>query len=162
MSANLEGFDASQVDPSVPFTVVPKGEYVGVFNQSGFKENSKKTGEYLEMRSEIVEGEHRGQFLYSRLNLKNPNETAVKIAQAELSAICHAVGVIRPRDSADLHNKPLIFVVDVEERKDKPGSHSNVIKGYKPLSERGSAAASGTTQSTTHSATPPWKQRAAG
>ena len=41
--------------------------------------------------------------------------TAVKIARAELSAICRAVGVMAPNDSVELHDLPLVmrYTLDV-------------------------------------------------
>ena len=55
--------------------------------------------------------EFKGRNLWARLNLDNPNEIAVKIARAELSALCRAVGVLEPKDSVELHNLPLVISV---------------------------------------------------
>jgi hypothetical protein len=61
--------------------------------------------------------------------LVNPNATAVQIAERELSAICHCVGVLEPGDSEELHNRP--FTVDVvQELNPNSGQMTNRIKGY--------------------------------
>ena len=59
--------------------------------------------------------------------MDNPNATAVKIANGTLSAICRAVGVMRPKKSEELHSKPLIAKVGIEEYQ---GEKRNKIKGY--------------------------------
>ncbi len=56
----------------------------------------------------------------------------MEIAHAELSAICHAVGVMDPEESDDLHNLPMVIRVVCEPREDT-GELTNEIKGYYPL-----------------------------
>lgn len=153
---NLDGFDASTVEPNVGFDPVPAGDYLICIQDSEFKETLNKDGEYLELKTEIIEGDHKGKFVFDRLNLKNKNEIAVKIAMSQLSAICHAVGILRPKDSVELHNKPILATISLEERKDKPGYFTNRIKSYKDprsLSPAQKQQAAGQPQQT-----PPWKK----
>jgi hypothetical protein len=79
------------------------------------------------------------------------NETAVKIARAELSAICRAVGVMAPKDSIELHDLPLVIKVKVKRRKDTE-ELQNEIAGYEPKD----AVAGKPVQATT--STPPWRR----
>jgi hypothetical protein len=67
--------------------------------------------------------------LWARLNLDNPNATAVTIARAELSAICRAVGVLAPKDSVELHNLPLVIHVKCKKW-DDTGELTKEVKGY--------------------------------
>lgn len=152
--ASLDGFDAEKVEPATAYEPVPEGDYLVVIVDSEFKETAARDGEYLQLTEEIVDGPHRGRRLFDRLNLKNKNETAVKIAQATLSAVCRAVGVMRPKDSAELHNKPMRIKVGVEERNDKKGSYTNRIKGYEPTTAP-AAKSSG------QASEPPWKRKSA-
>ena len=131
--ATLEGFDANQVEPMGDFTPIPAGDYQAIATASTWEPTKAKDGEFLKFTFEVLSGEYRGRNVFTRLNLKNKNATAVKIAQSELSSICRAVGVMRPRDSAELHNKPLMVKVALEERNDKPGEFSNRLKGYSPM-----------------------------
>lgn len=135
--ANLNGFDAGTVDPNFAFEPVPAGKYTTVITASEMKPTKKGTGQYLELTFQIIEGEHKGRNLWARLNLDNPDATAVKIARAELSAICRAVGVLAPQDSVELHNLPLTLKVGVKNR-DDTGEPTNVIRGYE---KKGAAAA---------------------
>jgi hypothetical protein len=83
-------FNANEVEPSVGFEPIPNGKYQAVIAESGFKSTKSGNGRYLELEFEVIEGEHKGRKLWARLNLENPNSTAVEIARAELSAICSA------------------------------------------------------------------------
>ena len=125
----LAGFNANDVDPAKPFEPLPAADYLVIMTKSEMKD-SKSGGKFLEMEFQVVEGEHKGRSVWGRLNLKNANKTAEDIAKAELSAICHAVGIMKPQDSSDFHNKRLFVVVKLKERDDKPGVLSNEIKGY--------------------------------
>lgn len=127
--ANLHGFDANAVDPNFAFDPIPAGKYMAVIAASEMKKNKKGTGQYLELTFQVIEGEHKGRSLWARLNLDNPDATAVKIARAELSAVCRAVGVLAPKDSVELHNLPLVIKVGMKNREDN-GEPTNVIKGY--------------------------------
>lgn len=158
--ADLSGFDANQVEPASRFDPLPAGSYVAVVTESEMKPTKSGQGEYLQLTFQIVEGEHRGRILWDRLNLVNPTKAAVKIAQATLSAICRAVAVPRPNESADLHNLPLVIQVRCKKRSDT-GEIGNEIAGYAPHpspAERAVAATNGVAANTT----PPWARPAQG
>ena len=124
-------FNANEVEPAAPMEVVPPGEYVVHIKNSEMKDNKAGTGQYLQLDVEIAEGEWKNRRIFARLNLDNPNPTAVEIANRELSSICHAIGVMKVRDSSQLHHKKLIAKVDVEKR--EKYDPQNVIKNWKPL-----------------------------
>jgi len=128
---SLEGFNAENVEPNAPMSPVPQGEYVVIISGDKVKETKAGTGKYLELEMQIVDGEYKGRKLWDRLNMWNPSKQASEIAQRTLSAICHAVGVLTPRDSSELHNKPLIANVHCREYQ---GNITNEVKGYKPKS----------------------------
>ena len=127
--ANLDGFNAKEVEPTASFEPIPSGKYPAAITDSEMKPTKNGSGNYLQLTFTIIDGEYKNRVLWARLNLNNPNATAVKIAQSELSAVCHAVGVMQPRDSADLHNLPLVIVVKLRKREDT-GDLANDIKGY--------------------------------
>ena len=127
--AELNGFNANEVDPTTNFDPIPAGKYVAVITESEDKDNKARTGRYLQFTFQIIEGEYKGRFLWARLNLNNPNETAVKIARGELSAICRAVGVLQPKDSSELHDLPLVISVKCRKRPETD-ELTNEIKGY--------------------------------
>ena len=121
-------FNANEVEPSTGYEAIPAGKYLAVIVDSEMKPNKAGTGEYLQLEFEIIEGEYRNRKVWTRLNLHNPNPDAVRMARADLSAICHAVNVIQPGDSVELHNLPL--TITVKCRKTPDGDIVNEIKGY--------------------------------
>ena len=146
--ANLQGFNAQEVDPATTFEPIPAGKYIAAITASEMKPTKSGAGNYLELTFHVLEGEYKGRVMWARLNLDNPNSTTVKIARAELSAVCRAVGVMTPRDSQDLHNLPLQISVRLK-RRDDTGDMTNEVKGY----AKKEAAAEVPQQATT---TPPW------
>ena len=151
---DLGGFDANTVEPNAPREVLPAGWYKCVFTKSEEKPTKAQTGSYLQLSAEVIEGEHRGKSLTERLNLNNPNVTAVEIAQRTLSAICRAVGVMTPRNSDELHDKPLMVKVKVKAAKGDYGD-SNEIEDYEAVSLGGAAK----TEAKAGGPTPPWKRK---
>ena len=149
--ADLRGFDANKVEPATPFEAIPAGKYLAMITASEMKPNKAGTGRFLELVFTIVEGEYRNRQLWARLNLENPNDLAMKIAQAELSAICRAVGVMTPNDSVELHNLPLVVRVKCKKRADT-GEITNEISGY----DKRDAVTGRPQQAQT--STPPWRR----
>ena len=137
--ANLAGFDASQVPEQQEFSALPEGQYVVIATASEMKPTKSGTGQFLQFTFEVLDGPQKGRKLWARLNLVNPNQIAVDIAQRELGAICRAVNVIKPSDSAELHNKPMLITVAVEI--DDRKRESNIIKKYEPVSAGAAAPA---------------------
>ena len=114
MNGNLSGFNAAEVEPQQgSFEPIPAGWYTAMITDSEFKSTKSGNGEYLQLRLDVIEGEYENRVLFDRLNLNNPNQTAVEIAQRQLSAICRAVGVMTPQDSHDLHDRPLRVKVKI-------------------------------------------------
>lgn len=148
----LNGFDANTIEPQTEYVPLPAGWYKAVFTRSEEKPTKAQTGSYLELGAEIIEGEHQKRKFIERLNLNNPNSTAVEIAQSTLSGICRAVGVMTPRDSSELHDKPFMVKIAVKPA-DGPYSASNEIKEYAVTDSQG-----GTQSDPASGATPPWKR----
>lgn len=155
------------------YTPVPPGDYKVMVKDSDMKPTSNGRGNYIQLDLEIIEGEHAGRTIVERLNIDNPNEKAVEIAQRTLNAICVAVGKMSIADTNELHNVPMIAVVKVDPPKpymkdgvEQPGSPSNSIKTYKPVSgaanlAQQTAAFSGGASAAPAASTPPWKRAAA-
>lgn len=126
---SLGNFDANQVEPSTTFDPIPAGKYLAAIVNSEMKATKAGTGQYLELTFQVVDGQFKGRQLWARLNLNNSNQQTVKIARGELSAICRAVGIMTPNDSAELHNLPLIIAVRCKKRTDT-GEIVNEVRGY--------------------------------
>ena len=157
--ANLNGFNANDVEPNSSFEPIPAGKYLATITASETKQNKAGNGSYLELTLSILEGDYQGRQLWARLNLDNPNATAVKIARGDLSAICRAVNVMQPKDSTDLHNLPLVVNVKLKKRADND-ELTNEIKGFDPKQSPGSSSTSSSqsSQKPASDGPAPWKR----
>lgn len=152
-------FDATTVEPMQPISVIPRGRYTAVISASEEKTTKKGDGTYLQLELTVVDGEFVNRKLWTRLNLNNPNETSVRIARSELAAICQALGLGGVADSEELHDKPLVVDVIVEN---KDGYESNRIKAYMAAGSSAPPPAVRQTPPLAPTAkTPPWQKRAA-
>ena len=127
----LDGYDANNYEPQ-SFDTIPSGDYDAVITESELKDTKAGDGQYLKLTLQILSGEYANRKLWDILNLKNKNPKAVEIAKGTLSSICRAVETMTPKDSADLHNKPLLIAVGVEAAS---GGYNekNKIVGYRKL-----------------------------
>lgn len=158
-------FDATTVDPDAGFDPIPAGDYLAMIEDSEIKPTRANTGMYLQLVWQVVEGDHKGRKVWDRINIQNQNQTAEEIGQKQLSAICHAVGVLRVADSAELHDKPCIIKV-VMKPAEGQYTASNEVKGYKamptgaqfapPPAGQVSATAPAVAPQTPVAAKPPW------
>jgi hypothetical protein len=174
-------FDAHSVEPTTAFEVLPAGKYHVQIVKSEMRDTKGGTGQYLWMELAIMDGPHTNKRLFERLNLVNPNDKAMEIAQRTLSAICRATGQMSVTDSEQLHNRSMIATVRVRaagpDRNGIPRDAANEISGYEPMTGRPVMAAphvqSSIAQDVGHAeaqiqaeaarapATPPWKRTSA-
>ena len=125
-------FNAQQHEPQQAFENLPVGWYVAQMVESEMKPTASATGSYLECTFEVIAPQQfAGRKLWDRLNLNNPNEKAVEIANQTLSAICHAVNVMQVQDSQQLHHKPLEVKVGMNKPTEQYPEVRNEIKGYR-------------------------------
>lgn len=126
---------------SMEFTVLPAGWYPAEIVKSELKDTKLKDGKYIALKFRITEdveidGEEvksEGRFVFTNLNIINKNETAVRIAQSDLKAICEAIGFEGElEDTVDLHDKDMMIKLSVKpETSEWPAK--NEIKGYKAV-----------------------------
>ena len=151
--ANLNGFNANNIEPTAPFEPLPAGKYLAAITASEMKPTKKGDGSYLELEFTVLDGDCKGRKAWDRLCINHPNDMTQKIARGGLSAICRAVGVMQPKDSVELHNIPLVITLKLKKRKDT-GELTNEVKGYEPKA----SAAGQPQQAPTADNTPPWKR----
>jgi hypothetical protein len=123
-------FNAEEYEPMGSFDPLPVGEYVVVIESSEKKPASTGKGEYLQLVYNVIDGEYQGRRLFDRLNIENESEQAQTIARRALSSICRAIGIMNPKTSEELHDKPFVVKVGIRPAKGEYGP-SNKITEYK-------------------------------
>ena len=149
-------FDANQVEPSSGKDPVPAGKYVVAITASEMKPTKNGAGQYLECEYQILDGEHKGRRLGSRHTLQHPSAQTVQIARGELSAVCRAIGVMQPKDSAELHNLPMTVTVKLKKREDNGEMTNEVAAWAKKDAAAGVPQQAGAPGGAT---TPPWLRK---
>lgn len=127
-------FNAATVAPAQALEPIPSGWYRAVITDTKMAPTSKPGGQMLNLELKIIDGEFANRKVFDRLNLVNENQVAMQIAYEQLSAICHATGIIQCTQSELLHNIPLLVKVKLRPAgPGKDGVHydaSNEVKGY--------------------------------
>lgn len=175
MARMLSQFNAKDNEKMGDFTPIAAGIYLAQIVKSEMKETKDSEGHYLELRFQILEGEHNNRIVFERLNLQNKNVQTVEIAAKTLATICEICGVDLLDDSEQLHNIPMNIKVVIKAAKAQY-AEQNEIKGYEKCSgvaniakEKKSDVATPTglnhiqekktsSASTDGKKTPPWKK----
>lgn len=159
--ASLGGtFDSTTVEPSTGFELIPEGQYVAEIIKSENRKTKAGDGSYIALTWQICDGQLKGRQIWQNLNLDNPNQEAVNIAKAELSAICRAVDVPRPKDTDELHFRRARIKIVHKLNKQKGEQEARIGK-IESLTAPPAAPTTGAAQtSPTGGSVPPW-QRAA-
>src|SRR4051794_17495519 len=100
-------FDANDVPPNTKPDPVPNGWYKMAIIASEVKPTSTGKGKSLKLELQVLDGEYKGRKAYKQLNIVHESAEAQRIAQGELSAICHATGVLKLSNSSQLHHIPM-------------------------------------------------------
>ena len=130
MSGKLSGFDATKVEKvESNFEPLPKGDYKVAITDSELRDNKAKTGNYIWLQMEVIDGPKQGRILWDQLTYQHDNPKAMEIGKSQFASVCLAVDVPRPNDTAELHNRPLIATVGIRKRKDN-GELTNEVKSY--------------------------------
>ena len=124
-------FDATSVEPTTAYELLPAGKYRAQIVESEMRVTRNGMGQFLWLMLDIIEGQYQGRKLFDQLNLVNSNPQTVEIAQRTLSAICHATGKLQVNDSVDLHLVPMTIQVGVKPPKDGY-SEKNTIRYLVP------------------------------
>lgn len=127
-------FNAKDNEKMGGFEPIPAGWYLAQITKSEMKATKAGTGKYLTCQLKVLDGEFKGRYLFNLLNLINPNQTAVEIAQKELASMCEACGLDEIEDSTELHGIDMAIRVSIKPA-DANYPPKNEIKAYKPAAE---------------------------
>lgn len=143
-------FDANKVKPQEALDPIPSNWYNASVTKTELKPTKAKpgssAGERLEVEFTVLDGEYKGRKVFDGFNIKNANPVAADIGQQQLSALCHATGVLKVTDTAQLHDKPIRLKVGLENaRVDTATGNTydarNVYKGCERIEGATTAAA---------------------
>jgi hypothetical protein len=125
-------FDATNIDPTNKFDLVPAGHYVAEIEDAELKDTKKGTGQYINLKFNIIDGPFNGRKVFHRINVINQNPDAESIGQQQLSQLCHAINHLKLRSERDLIGRTCRIKVTIS-----PGTNGyddqNDIKAFEAL-----------------------------
>lgn len=132
INLNLSGFNPY----GDTYELLPPGEYPVRITQGDLKHAKNGSGQYLNLRYDVIDGPSKGRILFDTLSLWSQNATAREIAARRLKSIGMAIKVANPdfiSDTDELLDGEMIVRVAI--RKDDTGQYGdkNECKAYKPL-----------------------------
>lgn len=138
--ANLQsiipgGFNAALVEPqeSRDYSPLAPGVYVAEITNAEIKELKSGNGTGLSLEFTIVTPEQfANRKVWQNLNIRHSNEQAEQIAQAQLSALCRAVGIDILKDSDELIQRMVQVRLKIRQAKDGYAA-SNDVTGYEAV-----------------------------
>lgn len=132
MNLNMN-FNARTVDPTQRTgSNLPVGKHPVVITDSEVRATNDGNNGLLALELTVIDGPSKGQTGEYRLNLYHQSSPkAVEIAQRQLSAICHVIGVYDVNDSQQLHGKPFIVEVALQKGEEaQKNGYTEVKKVY--------------------------------
>lgn len=119
-------FDATKVSPAGSREPIPEGRYK-VLVASCVEKPSRSGGLGLNIELQVVDGPHKGRKLFYWINLRHSSAQVVEIGQEQLSAFCHAAGVLQPKSAGEFAGRCMDVVVTIG-RRDDTGELDNRVK----------------------------------
>lgn len=157
-------FDSRAVEPQAPRddTPLPAGLYTVEITNSEVKPLKSGNGTGLALEFTVIDpAEHAKRKVWQNLNIQHTNAQAEQIGQAQLSALCRAVGIEVLDDSDELFQKILRIRTKVRPASGEYGPRAEV-SGYESAGTAMPTPAAKPQASTPAAkSTPPWQRRAA-
>lgn len=129
-------FDSTNIAPDTSREPIPAGTYLSHITESDLVSAKSGNGQNLKLTFEVLDGQFKGRKIFETLCVQHTNADTQRIAQAKLSAICHATGLLRVQDSSELHYKPIKLNVTVQPPANGYDAQ-NRIKGYEAANPAG-------------------------
>lgn len=104
------------------FEPLPPDDYLMQVIESDIKPTKAGDGQQLVLTLEVIDGSYANRRIWDRINIRNPNADAQRIAQRALADLCLAVGIPSLRKTEDLHFKP--FTGRITIKPDKTGQYA--------------------------------------
>jgi hypothetical protein len=129
------GFDSNAVKPDEgrDYAPMPAGAYTVEISNAEVKDLASGNGTGLKLEFTVIDPEQFARRkVWANLNIKHSNTQAEEIGQAQLSALCHAVGIPVLKDSDQLFQKILRVRLKV---KPAQGTYSagNEVTAYESM-----------------------------
>ncbi len=125
--------DQDTVTERTAFELIPAGTNVEVvLTESAMKATKAANGHYLALTFVVTDGPFENRKLFENLNLDNPSEAAVQIAEAQFFSLRDACGKKQVSDSEELHGIPVLATIGIQPAKGDFDARNKITK-FSPL-----------------------------
>ena len=101
----------SQLPQEQVFKPLPEGKYVAMITKAEIKDTKALTGQYINFKYVIVDGQHKGRSFFDNVNISNPNQEAVDIGLARLNTVLTIGGVDVLQNTQQLINITVLATI---------------------------------------------------
>ena len=135
--SNLGNYQATEEVLS-DFTPLPEGQYTVCVIDSQLKDNAKGTGNYIQLKLEVMDGQYKGRWInFVNITFTHTNSTAQEIGRKTLNTLMKACGVQNIQDTKQLHG--IAIKADVKIKQSEGYAPNNEVKNYFSLGGSGAA-----------------------
>lgn len=154
-------FDFNMEDvPDSQFDDLPPGTYKAMIIDAVLKDvKPPKVGRYLELAFEVLDGDLAGRKFWERLNLDNPNQEAVNIAQRTSKSIAMAGGFFPARTSDDYLDKVMLVTITYKPSRRDP-QQMDQRRAYAAVNGVAAPAGAPRNEAPRPAGNKPWERRA--
>jgi hypothetical protein len=121
-------FDATNVDPSKAYEVLPEGKYLAAIKGSEDEEDQERQRRDAGVHLDRIGRAAQGRIAVAAAQHRQPEQDRRQDRRGRTVGGVHATGVMRPRDTVQLHDLPCTLIVKCKKREDN-GELTNEIKG---------------------------------
>lgn len=157
-------FDVKDAPEDEGFLSIPAGRYEATIGEADVKDTASKTGQYINLRLDIIGPTQEGRVVFAKINIKNDSEKAEQIGRSQLGSIQRAAGISVLSDTDQLVGARLMIKVarvKNEEFGDAEG-FQNEVKGFSavdgsqmPSTKKADSSESGES----NAGGPPWAKK---
>ena len=124
-------FDLTEVKAAGSFEPIPAGTYNVFCVEAQVKQTKDGTGDYINCKFKITDGEYDGSFLFTMFNIKNKNAKAVEIGMSQLKSFMMCCGLTDFKLASVTHLEGLNCSAVVKIKNDAQYGDKNVISYFK-------------------------------
>jgi len=123
---DIIGSDWKASEHKQEFSVLKPGDYTVMVTNAKVADTKDGTGRYIKVELKTTDG----RVVFANINIKNKNELATKIGQAQLAELCEACGLTSVEDTDQFVGQTIQVRLKVK-RDDAYGDKNEVAKYMK-------------------------------
>lgn len=125
----------SQLPQEEVFKPLPEGKYIAMIAKAEIKDTKSMTGQYVNFKYTIVDGQHKGRSFFDIVNISNPNQQAVDIGLARLNTILTIGGIETLQNTQQLINITVLATIGFSDEIRNGERQNRVVKLESPTQQ---------------------------